>query len=76
MDFQKIFGERIAQQRKALNLTQQQLGEAAGLSKQAINDIEHGRRSTLVSKAIDIAQALGTSVEFLAGATDNPAWPD
>ena len=76
MDFQKVFGERIAQQRKALNLTQQQLGEAAGLSKQAINDIEHGRRSTLVSKAIDIAQALGTSVEFLAGATDNPAWPD
>lgn len=76
MDFQKMFGERIAQRRKALNLTQQQLGEAAGLSKQAINDIEHGRRSTLVSKAVDIAQALGTSVEFLAGATENPEWPD
>lgn len=72
MDFQKIFGERIAQRRKALNLTQQQLGEAAGLSKQAINDIEHGRRSTLVSKAIDIARALETTVEYLGGATEDP----
>lgn len=76
MDFQKIFGERIAQRRKELNLTQQQLGEIAGLSKQAINDIEHGRRSTLVIKAIDIARALNTTVEYLGGATDNPVRPE
>ncbi len=75
MDFQKIFGERISQKRKELNLTQQQLGEAAGLSKQAINDIEHGRRSTLVSKAIDIARVLGTTVEYLGGAAENPERP-
>ena len=75
MDFQKIFGERISQRRKELNLTQQQLGEEAGLSKQAINDIEHGRRSTLVTKAIDIARALDTTVEYLGGYTNNPTRP-
>lgn len=76
MDFQKMFGERISQRRKELNLTQQQLGEAAGLSKQAINDIEHGRRSTLVTKAICIAKALETTVEYLAGETENPKRPE
>ena len=76
MDFQKKFGERIAQLRKELNFTQQQLGEAAGLSKQAINDIEHGRRSTLVTKAIYIAKTLNTTVEYLAGETDDPARPE
>ena len=75
MDFQKIFGERIAQRRKELKLTQQQLGDQAGLTKQAINDIEHGRRSTLVSKAINIAIALNTTVEYLGGQTENPNRP-
>ena len=75
MDFQKIFGERIAQRRKELKLTQQQLGERAGLTKQAINDIEHGRRSTLVSKAIKIPIALNTTVEYLGGQTENPNRP-
>ena len=75
MDFQKIFGERIAQRRKELKLTQQQLGDQAGLTKQAINDIEHGRRSTLVSKAINIAIALNTTVEYLGGQTENPSRP-
>lgn len=73
MDFQKTFGERVARRRKELHLTQQQLGESVGLSKQAINDIEHGRRSTLVSKAIALAQALGTTVEYLGGVTEDPA---
>ena len=36
MDFQKVFGERVANQRKALNLTQQQLGDMVGLSKQSM----------------------------------------
>lgn len=72
MDFQKTFGERVAARRKALNLTQQQLGDVAGLTKQAINDIEHGRRNTLVAKAILLAQALNTTVEYLGGATDDP----
>lgn len=75
MDFQKNFGARIADRRKEFHLTQQQLGDLAGLSKQAINDIEHGRRSTIVAKALAIADALDTSVEYLAGVTEDPRKP-
>lgn len=67
MDFQKKFGERIAQRRKEMNLTQQQLGDAAGLSKQAISDIEHGRRTTMLPKAAEIARALNTTLDYLVG---------
>lgn len=69
------FGIRIAERRKSLGLTQQQLGEAVGISKQAINDIEKGRRTTLVTRAVLIAQQLGTTVEYLCGVTDDSSWP-
>nr|DAO19815.1 MAG TPA: helix-turn-helix domain protein [Caudoviricetes sp.] len=75
MEFQEIFGIRIAARRKEFHLTQQQLGDLVGLSKQAINDIEHGRRSTIVAKALAIADALDTSVEYLAGVTEDPRKP-
>lgn len=75
MEFQEVFGIRIAARRKEFHLTQQQLGDLVGLSKQAINDIEHGRRSTIVAKALAIADALDTSVEYLAGVTENPRRP-
>lgn len=75
MEFQEIFGTRIAARRKEFHLTQQQLGDLVGLSKQAINDIEHGRRSTIVAKALAIADALDTSVEYLAGVTEDPRKP-
>lgn len=69
-EFQKRFGENVRTRRLVFELTQQQLGEKAGLSKQAINDIEKGRRSTLVTKAIKIAKALETTVEELADVGD------
>ena len=72
MEFQESFGIRIAARRKEFHLTQQQLGDLVGLSKQAINDIEHGRRSTVVVKALAIAAVLNTTVEYIAGVTDNP----
>lgn len=68
---QKYFGEKVRERRLHFGLTQQQLGEVAGLSKQAINEIEKGRRSTVVSKAIKIAVCLKTNVAYLAGATDD-----
>jgi hypothetical protein len=71
MNFENIFGERIKQLRTSQNLTQSQLGEAIGLSKQAINDIEKGRRLTTVDKALAIAQFFNTTVEYLCGVTEN-----
>lgn len=72
MSSQKIFGQRIFEMRQSAGLTQKQLGEAVGLSMQAINDIEKGRRETKLAKAIAIARLFNTSVEYLAGYTDDP----
>lgn len=72
MPSEKIFGQRIAEMRRAAGLTQKQVGEAVGLSMQAINDIEKGRRETKISKAVAIALFLNTTVEYLAGYTDDP----
>lgn len=57
-------GERIAKYRKAAGLTQDQLGKAAGISKQAICNYELNRREPghdvikLLAKAIGINPAL------------------
>lgn len=72
MSSQKIFGQRIFEMRQSAGLTQKQLGEAVGLSMQAINDIEKGRRETKLAKAIAIARLFNTTVEYLAGYTDDP----
>lgn len=65
------FSKRIKLLRTQFNISQQTLGEVAGLSKQAINDIEKGRRTTTITKAILIARYFNTTVEYLAGVTDN-----
>lgn len=72
---ENIFGQRIFEMRQAAGLTQKQVGEAVGLTMQAINDIEKGRRETKISKAIAIARLFDTTVEYLAGYTDNPNRP-
>lgn len=75
MDDKNIFGQRIFEFRQAAGMTQKQLGEAVGLSMQAINDIEKGRRETKITKAIRIARLFNTTVEYLAGETDDPTRP-
>lgn len=75
MPSENIFGQRIFELRKAAGLTQKQVGEAVGLTMQAINDIEKGRRETKISKAVAIARLFDTTVEYLAGYTDNPKRP-
>lgn len=76
MDSKNIFGQRVFERRKSLGMTQKQVGEAVGLSMQAINDIEKGRRETTISKALALAKLFNTTVEYLAGATDNSVLPE
>ncbi len=72
MDRENVFGSRLSALRKASGLSMKQLGEQVGLSTQAINDIEHGRRETTVSKAILLARVFDTTVHYLFGDTDDP----
>ena len=71
-DDEKIFGKRVREFRLAAGMTQPQLGEAVGLKKQTINDIEHGRAKTTISRAVAIAQQFGTTVEHLTGRVQTP----
>lgn len=70
MDSEKVFGLRVHELRAENHLTQQQLGDAIGLSKQAINDIEKGRRQTTISKSILFADYFNVSLDYLVGRSD------
>lgn len=66
------FSERILLLRKTNNLSQTMLGNAIGLSKQTINDIEKGRSKTTLDRAKLLADYFNVSLDYLIGKTDNP----
>ena len=71
--FFKELGSRIAQLRKAQNLTQQQLAEELGVSQQVVASYEIGRRRVPVSTLPTLARVLGVSIEALIGEEEKPA---
>lgn len=61
-------GLLIEQQRREKNMTQAELADAVGVSKQAVSNWERGKRFPDVSLIEDIAAALGLSVaEIIKG---------
>lgn len=66
-------GQRIAELRKEQGITQMQLAEILGVSQQAMNSFEKGRRRVPVSALPVIARALGHSVDSLIDASTPPA---
>lgn len=66
-------GQRIAEQRKARGITQVQLAEQLGISQQAMNSFEKGRRRVPVSLLPVIAQTLDTTLDALVA--DSAAQP-
>jgi transcriptional regulator with XRE-family HTH domain len=68
-----IFGQRLLLARRARGLTQQQLGEQAGISWATIARIEQGRASQMGTDALrGIAEVLGVSTDYLLGLVDTP----
>ncbi|MGV0581392.1 XRE family transcriptional regulator [Mycolicibacterium elephantis] len=55
----RTLGERIREARKRADLSQEQLGEAVGLDRTAINKIESGIRKVTALELADIARAIG-----------------
>jgi molybdate-binding protein/DNA-binding XRE family transcriptional regulator len=55
-----------------MGLSQRALAEAAGVSRQAVSAIESGRMQPSVGIALDLARALGVTVEALFGAPPAP----
>lgn len=58
-------GARIRKQRERIGLTQEQLGEACGLSCSFVGHIERGSRKLSVESLCNLASVLGTSVDYL-----------
>ncbi len=66
-------GARIAELRKAQNITQVEMADALGVSQQTINSYEVGRRRIPVSALTTLARTLGVNVETLIGEKTPPA---
>ena len=56
---------KIRQLREALGLTQQQLGERVGTSRQAINALETEKNEPSIWLAYDIARVFGQPIEYV-----------
>lgn len=56
---------RVKELREALGLTQKELGERAGVSRQAINAIETGKFDPSIWLAHDLSCLFQTSIEDL-----------
>lgn len=61
----KELGQRIAQARKALGLTQTQVAEQLGISQQTLAHYEVGRLRIAVSTLVPLAEILHSSVDEL-----------
>ena len=66
-------GQRIAQKRKELGLSQEQLGEQLGVSRQAIYKWESDAALPEVEKLISLSRLFGVSVGWLLGVEEAEA---
>ncbi len=60
----KAFGEMIKLKRKKLGYTQKYICEVSGISASYISDLENGKSTIELGKAIYLANLLGIDVEL------------
>lgn len=60
-----FLGKRIREERLRLNLTQEKLAEACGISTAYLGQIERGERCITLDKLIPLANCLRTTIDFL-----------
>lgn len=60
-------GLRLKKLRKFKKMSQVAFGEAVNLSQQAIVGIETGKRETTVTRLVDIANFVDTTLDYLSG---------
>jgi transcriptional regulator with XRE-family HTH domain len=65
--FYAVLGQRIAERRKALGITQVQLAETLGIAQQTMAHYEGGVSRIAVETLSQLAVALNTNVEELIG---------
>lgn len=60
-----MFAKRLAELRKAANLNQSELARRAGLTSQAVCQLENGKRRPLLETSRKLAAVLGVTVDEL-----------
>ena len=65
--FYNVLGQRIAERRKALGITQVQLAQTLGIAQQTMAHYEGGVSRIAVETLSQLAVALDTSIEELIG---------
>ena len=68
----QTMGQRIASERKKLGISQEQLGEKTGVSRQAISKWEADGAMPEIDKLIALSRLFGVSVGWLLGVEDQP----
>lgn len=63
---------RIRKLREALGLTQEQLAQRIGVSRQAVNAIETGKYEPSIWIAYDLAKAFGCAIEEVFQFEESP----
>ena len=58
----KSFGDVIKERRKKLGYTQKYISDVTGISASFISDLENGKSTTEIGKAIYLANLLGIDV--------------
>jgi DNA-binding XRE family transcriptional regulator len=53
-----LFGQAVAEERRRLGMSQQQVADKIGLSRPSITNIELGRQRVLLGDLLDFAKAL------------------
>ncbi|MGN6803298.1 MAG: helix-turn-helix domain-containing protein [Ginsengibacter sp.] len=72
MDMKVAIGERIAQLRKAKNLSQQQFSYEADIERSYLTHVEKGRKNISVDTLVKITTALGITLkEFFSAEVFN-----
>ena len=59
------FGERVRKRRHNLEITQQELAKALGLTAQHISAIEQNKRAPSLNMLANLAEQLGVSTDYL-----------
>ena len=70
MDIQKQFGKLVRTRRRALDMSQEELGDKSDLNRGYISDIERGLRNPSLKVIDRIAKALDMELDELFAQSD------
>ena len=68
--YREIFAKRFAQLRKSRGVTLQELGDALGITNQAVSYYETGKQLPRFEILCGIADYFGVSLDYLVGRSD------